>query len=256
MICLPTSTSNNGCSTESLEDWRSRSVRELVARGVVAIGSLLRNDDCSDDTTTGSIARDCMRARLLGKRPSLGHRHTHSELSIQQTLDEDASRSASGDRHLQARASQADVVDGPAFHRIPASDDDSGAQVVLVVVDQTTHQMRCHLHGWLSSCCQLQLGKVVPNVVCQRLSVGSTSASAAIDVVGELRQFVVEPIGNVCSHRCASISAHDHSTIERKCQDGRSGGHLAIFQSVLSWKGLVLCVHVMQRCHSCVARGR
>mmetsp|Transcript_23951 Transcript_23951/g.68172 ORF Transcript_23951/g.68172 Transcript_23951/m.68172 type:complete len:212 (-) Transcript_23951:53-688(-) len=169
-----------------------------------------------------------MTASLLGQGPGGFGRHAALEFGIQQSGNKDAARTTGRKGKLEARSSQSDGVDTTTVDFIPSRDNDTGLQIVLVLINETFHQMSRGLDSGLTTSSQTPLTQKVVHVVRQGLRIGRTSTATAIDAIGDLNELVGNAIGNVGSRRRSRVGAHNHSTLKGKGHDGGAGHDFAI----------------------------
>jgi hypothetical protein len=129
---------------------RTRSKGQIVSGRVVPVDAAFVDRHRSNDAPRGSVPCHGVRTRLLGQGPGRILRHSRPELAVQQTGNKDRSAATGGKGKSQARATEGDGVDGSAVHGIPSSDNDPGHQPVLVVVNETAHEVCRNLHGGLA----------------------------------------------------------------------------------------------------------
>lgn len=113
------------------------------------------------------------------------------------------------------------------IHRIPATDNHAGHQIVLVLITKPSHQMGRHFHRRHPSRLDGQLTQIMLDVIRQGLRIGRTSRSAAPDVIVKLGNLVGNAVGHVGAGGHAGVGTEDDAAGERDGDDGRAGGEFA-----------------------------
>lgn len=117
------------------------------------------------------------------------------------TVAVDVSRSGATDRPrlLEDSSAERDVVHAASVLFVPASDDNAGRQLVLVLVAQLLEQSRNRCYGRsLSVDLRVELRVVVDNVG-DGLRVRSGSGAAAVNAVVDVRELVGDTVRLVIS---------------------------------------------------------
>lgn len=122
-----------------------------IAGGIISIDSGLRNDYGTNDPTRTAIPTHGMTTRLFGQGPRFFGTHAQAKFGIQQSRNKDGTTAAGGKGELQTSSTQGNGIDTSTLNGIPSGHNDSGLETILVLINQTSHQMRSRLDSGLTS---------------------------------------------------------------------------------------------------------
>mmetsp|Transcript_8222 Transcript_8222/g.18387 ORF Transcript_8222/g.18387 Transcript_8222/m.18387 type:complete len:227 (+) Transcript_8222:308-988(+) len=165
--------------------------------------------------------RDAQPSELLG----LSLCHTLPPLLIHKSGDVPRATSTHGDRRFHQCAAQWNIINLTLALLIPASNDETCHEIVLVVVSNQTEKASSRIHCWWTS----QLHRVLPQVVLDEagegLCVCSAAGTAHEDFVVHLGDLPCISLRNVVTCGCPRIGCQADPTIIFDCHNGRSCGY-------------------------------
>lgn len=126
-----------------MSDSQFKSVlRQFVSWNKDSLHAALVNDSHSDTTTGGTITGHGVRERPTDKAQTLISAHSNLVLCITETINIRGSRTADSEWLLVNTSAQWNAVHFAAVVLVPSSDDNTGLQIVLVIVTQLSEQRR------------------------------------------------------------------------------------------------------------------
>mmetsp|Transcript_3218 Transcript_3218/g.8750 ORF Transcript_3218/g.8750 Transcript_3218/m.8750 type:complete len:273 (-) Transcript_3218:7-825(-) len=201
----------------------SRAVRQLVALQDVLLDAVLGDDQGPDHAAGGAVTGHRVRNALPDELEAFRLRHVRPVVRVHEAGDVAGAAAVARIVHLVDGAAKRDRVDLAAPLLVVARDDETGHQVVLVVVGDRLEQIGGRVHGGKLAELHRMLPQVVDHEAGQGLRVRRTPAAADVDVVVNLRDLPRGAVRDVLARRRARVRTHDDTTLKAHRHDRRAG---------------------------------
>lgn len=146
------------------------------------------------------------------------------------TVDERASASTDRPRLLKHTTTQRHVEHPTAILLVPASNNDAGAQTVLVLVHDLLEEVGGDLGlGWAAALDGVHV-KVVRDNIGDGLRIGGTAGATTVDAIRQMGELVRDAVGDVAAHGGSRVGAEDDALVVCDGHDRGAEVDLALFE--------------------------